>query len=126
MNAADTNIVVRILTRDDERQALIADRFIEGGSWVPIVALAEAIWVLRRVYGAKPGDVAKGVGMLLNHESLVLQDSDAVESALDLYRSRTSLGFSDCLILELARKSGHVPLGTFDRNFGKVSGTQIL
>jgi hypothetical protein len=36
------------------------------------------------------------------------------------------LGFSDCLVLAIARKAGHLPLGTFDRNLGKVTGTHKL
>jgi len=57
---------------------------------------------------------------------LTLQDADAVALALDHFRSRPSLGFSDCLVLEIARKAGHLPLGTFDRNFAKLDGTQRL
>jgi predicted nucleic acid-binding protein len=49
-----------------------------------------------------------------------------VAAALDLFRSRPALGFSDCLILELARKAGHRPLAAFDRALGKVEGTQSL
>jgi hypothetical protein len=64
--------------------------------------------------------------MLLNHESLVLQDSDAVAAALDLFRARPMLGFSACLMLQLARKAGHLPLGTFDRSLAKIEGTQKL
>ena len=58
--------------------------------------------------------------MLLKHESLVVQDADTVETALGHFVARPSLGFSDCLILEVARKAGHVPLGTFDRNLAKL------
>jgi predicted nucleic acid-binding protein len=36
------------------------------------------------------------------------------------------LGFSDCLVLEIARKAGHLPLGTFDRNLSKLDGAQKL
>jgi predicted nucleic acid-binding protein len=36
------------------------------------------------------------------------------------------LGFSDCLILEVARAAGHLPMGTFDRDLGKLSGAQRL
>jgi predicted nucleic acid-binding protein len=43
-----------------------------------------------------------------------------------LFHSRPVLGFSDCLILQLARKAGHLPLGTLDRNLGKIEGTQKL
>ena len=64
--------------------------------------------------------------MLLNHKDLTLQNSDVVAAALDLFRSRPVLGFLDCLILHLARKAGHMPLGTFDRNLAKVEGAQKL
>jgi predicted nucleic acid-binding protein len=64
--------------------------------------------------------------MLVNHKDLVLQDSDAIVAALELFRSRPSLGFSDCLMLHLARKAGHLPLGTFDRALGRVEGVQKL
>jgi hypothetical protein len=57
---------------------------------------------------------------------LTLQDSDVVAAALTLFRSEPVLGFSDCLILQLARKAGHLPLGTFDRNIGKIDGAQKL
>lgn len=39
-----------------------------------------------------------------------------------LLRSKPALGFSDCLMIELARKSGHLPFGTFDRALAKVDG----
>jgi len=55
-----------------------------------------------------------------------LQEPDAVSAALELFRARPALGFADCLILELARKAGHLPLGTFDRNLGKVQGARKL
>jgi predicted nucleic acid-binding protein len=64
--------------------------------------------------------------MLLNHRDLVVQDAGNVATALELFRSKPALGFSDCLILELARKAGHLPLGTFDRSLGKVPGTQKI
>jgi predicted nucleic acid-binding protein len=47
-------------------------------------------------------------------------------SALETFRQRPKLGFSDCLLAELARKSGHLPFGTFDRNLGKVAGAEKL
>lgn len=32
------------------------------------------------------------------------------------------MSFSDCLVLEVARKAGHLPLGTFDRDLAKLDG----
>jgi predicted nucleic-acid-binding protein len=64
--------------------------------------------------------------MLLHHRDLTLQDADSVAAALEQYRKRPALGFSDCLILETARKAGHIPLGTFDRNLSKQDGAEGL
>jgi predicted nucleic-acid-binding protein len=126
MRAADTNVVVRILTRDDARQAAIADAFIARGAWVSHLVLLEAAWVLWDIYDLDHADIAAAVDMLLNHESLTLQDAEVVERALELYRRKPSLGFSDCMVLEIARKAGHLPLGTFDRNLSKIDGAERL
>jgi predicted nucleic-acid-binding protein len=126
MRAVDTNVVVRLITRDDARQATAAEMFVEKGAWVPMLALAEAAWVLATVYELSPKDLALAIEMLLNHRHLVLQDADTVSAALDLFREKPGLGFSDCLILHAARKAGHLPLGTFDRNLAKVEETKRL
>ena len=126
MRAVDNNVLVSLITRDDPRQAALADTFIEKGAWVSILALAETMWVLGTVYERSAAEIALAVEMLLNHKSLSLQDSEVVAIALDLFRLRPSLSFSDCLILQLARKAGHLPLGTFDRGLAKVEGIQKL
>jgi predicted nucleic-acid-binding protein len=126
MRAIDTNVLVRIITRDDTRQAAAADIFVERGAWVSILALAEASWVLDTAYELTAADLATAIDMLRNHQDLTIQDPELVAAALDLFRQRPGLGFSDCLMLELARKAGHLPLGTFDRDLGKVEGTQKL
>jgi predicted nucleic-acid-binding protein len=126
MRAVDTNVLVRLITRDDSRQTASAESFIEQGAWVSVLALAETTWVLTSVYGLTSKDLATTIEMLLNHRDLVLQDADAVSAAVELFRAKPALGFSDCLMLQLARKAGHLPLGTFDRNLAKVEGVQKL
>jgi predicted nucleic-acid-binding protein len=126
MRAVDTNVLVRLVTRDDNKQAALADSFIAKGAWVSHLVLAETIWVLDRVYGLRATDIAKAIEMLLNHASLSLQDADTVEAALGHYRLKPVVGFSDYLIVEIARKAGHTPLGTFDRNLSKVPGTERI
>src|SRR5437879_4173378 len=126
MGAVDTNVLVRLLTGDDARQTAAADRFIERTAWVPLLALVETTWVLRRIYKFGPRKVAAAVEMLLKHTHLVLQDADVVAMALELFRSRPALGFSDCMMLHVARKAGHLPLGTFDSALGKIEGAEKL
>ena len=126
MRAVDTNLLVRLITRDDAQQVASADRFVEKGAWVSLLALAEATWVLEAVYQRSATDIATAVEMLLNHQDLTLQDSDVVAAALAIFRRRPALGFSDCLLLEVARKAGHLPLGTFDRNLSKLDGAEKI
>ena len=126
MRSVDTNVLIRLVTRDDARQVAAAEAFVSRGAWVPHLVLAEATWVLASVYERDPGDIATAVEMLLNHQDLTLQDSDAVTAAIARFRRRPALGFSDCLVLEVARKAGHVPLGTFDRSLASLDGVEKL
>jgi predicted nucleic-acid-binding protein len=126
MRAVDTNLLVRLLVRDDARQVAAAEDFVAPGAWVPQLVLAETIWVLDAVYGRKPRQLAAAVERLLEHAQLTLQDADVVTAALARFRARPRLGFSDCLVLEGARKLGHLPLGTFDRHLGAVEGAERL
>ena len=126
MRAVDTNLLVRLLARDDAGQVNAAEAFVEQGAWVSHVVLAEALWVLDAVYERTPAQLAKAIDLLLNHKNLTLQDADVVASALARFRARPSLGFSDCLVLKIARKAGHLPLGTFDKNLVKLDGAHAL
>ena len=126
VRAIDTNLLVRLLTKDDSGQVRAAEAFIQKGAWVSTLALAEAMWVLGTVYSQSPKVIATAVGMLLDHKQLAIQDADAVAAALQNFRAKPSLGFSDCLMLEIARKSGHLPLGTFDRGLAKLDGAEEL
>jgi Predicted nucleic-acid-binding protein, contains PIN domain len=126
VRAVDTNVLVRLITRDDPKQVASAESFVSRGAWVPHLVLAEATWVLASVYDRGPADIATAVEMLLNHQHLTLQDSEALVSAVERFRRRPALGFSDCLVLEVARKAGHLPLGTFDRDLARLDGVERL
>ncbi len=126
MRAVDTNVLVRLVIRDEEKQVLAAQRFVERGAWASHLVLAEMSWVLSAVYGLEDAQIAMAIEMLLNHATITVQDADVVLAALDQYRLKPALGFSDCLVLEIARKAGHTPLGTFDKNLGRIEGAERL
>ena len=123
MRAVDTNLLVRLLARDDAVRTTAAETFVENGAWVSQLVPAETLWMLDAVYERTSAQTARAIDLLLNHKHLTLQDADVVAPALEHFRARPSLGFSDCLVLEIARKAGHLPLGTFDKRFGKLDGT---
>jgi predicted nucleic-acid-binding protein len=126
LRAVDTNVLVRLIARDDAKQVAAAEHFVARGAWVSLLAVAETAWVLEAVYERKPAEIAAALDMLLNHVQLTIQDSESVARALESYRKRPAPGFSDCLLLEMARKAGHLPLGTFDRDLARLEGAQKL
>ena len=126
MRAVDTNVLVRLIARDDPEQVAAAEAFVERGAWVPHLVLAEAVWVLSTVYDRGATEIAAVIDRLLEHRQLTIQDADVVTAAIAQFRNRPALGFSDCLVLAIARKAGHLPLGTFDRGLGKLDDVERL
>ena len=126
MRAIDTNVLVRLIVQDDAKQLRIARDFITGGVWVSHIVLVETLWVLESVYEVDRRGIAETVETALDHPDLTIQDAAAVSAALATFRKRPKVDFSDCLILEIARKAGHQPLGTFDRNLARVEGAEAL
>jgi len=126
MRAVDTNVLVRLVVRDDAPQVLAAEDFISKGAWVSHLELAETLWVLDAVYGLAADEIALAVDMLLNHKELAVQDPEVVTAALERFRNHPAVGFSDCLIVEIARKAGHLPMGTFDRDLARLDGVHRL
>ncbi|HKY34922.1 MAG TPA: hypothetical protein VJN18_03180 [Polyangiaceae bacterium] len=54
------------------------------------------------------------------------EDPDVVTAAVTRYRSGIGTDFADCMILEVARGAGHLPLATFDRKLAKAEGAMRL
>jgi len=126
MRAVDTNVLVRVLARDDAAQLASADAIVAQGGWVALFVLQEAVWVLGRAYGLDKKALTTIVEMLLQHTSLVLESPEVVAAALKTFRKAPGVEFSDCMILESARRATHLPVVTFDRGFAKLDGVELL
>jgi predicted nucleic-acid-binding protein len=126
MRAIDTNVLVRLIARDDAAQTALAEAFVEKGAWVPLVALVETVWVLDAVYARTAEQIAICIDMLLSHQQLVLDRGDIVEAALGQFRAKPKAGFGDCLMLEVARAAGHLPFGTFDKALARRERASLL
>lgn len=126
MRAVDTNIVVRLITRDDERQAAEADRVVRGGVWLSIVAVSEVAWVLASLYELPRDRVADSIALLLRHEHITLEQAPAIEQAIAVFRRTSGVSFADCLLIEVARVQGFGPLVTSDKRLAKLNGAEIV
>ena len=125
MAAADTNIVLRLLLEDDDAQTRAARAFLQAKAplFVSHVVLAEVVWVLSSVHRFGRRDLSGFIEMLLATTGFAQEDALAVKDALDTFRS-SKADFSDCLVLAIARRAGALPLGTFDRNLGRLEGAK--
>src|SRR4051794_3028216 len=98
MRAVDTNVVVRLIARDDAKQVASAEAFVAKGAWVSHLVLVETMWVLDSVFELGRAEIASGVDMLLNHRDLTVQDPEVVQAALEQFRAHSRVDFSDCMI----------------------------
>jgi len=86
MRAVDTNVLVRLITRNDRKRVAAAEPFVSKGAWVSTLVLMEATWVLTAVYELSHAEIATAIDMLLHHRDLTIQESDSVAAALEQYR----------------------------------------
>ena len=126
MRAIDTDVLVRLLAEDDQAQLMSAREFVASGVWVSHLVLAEAVWVFGGFNERSVAEIAKAIERLLRNAVLTIEDPDVAGAALERFRRSRGVGFTDCLILETARKAGHLPLGTFDRKLAMLEGAVRL
>lgn len=127
MIGVDTNVLVRYLVRDDQRQFEAARRLInrEDGANEPtmisLVVLVEAEWVLRSRYDLNKADIAAAFSALLDTADLVFEDEPTLEHALYMWKvSRAD--FADCLINARHQRLGCRATATFDARALKMEG----
>lgn len=131
MAALDTNVLVRYLVQDDNKQLASAKKLIaaalrEGeGLYVPITVTLELEWVLRSNYGFDKEQVSMTFAALLSAAELAFESEGAVEIALALFK-KSAADFADCLHIASAHIAGERPLWTFDRAASKVHGAKLL
>ena len=92
MTAVDTNVVVRLLTGDDAKQAAAARAlFAAGPIWIAKTVLLESGWVLRSLYGFDTGAIRDALTRLLGLKNVRVEDAAAVAAALTLTQSGIDL-----------------------------------
>jgi predicted nucleic-acid-binding protein len=79
----DTNILVRAVVRDDQKQARTAAKILKEAELIAVSlpCLCEFVWVLRRVYNFAQKDISDAIEALLN-ASNVVANRPAVDAGL--------------------------------------------
>ena len=116
MVAADTNIVLRFILKDDPVQSPRARDLIANNKiFIPITVMLEAEWALRRVYKLAKSDVINALTAILETETIQVDQADFVSKALEF----TARGADFADALHLASSTHCDWLATFDKDFVK-------
>ena len=130
MIALDTNVLVRFLIRDDEKQASAANTFLssltfEKPGFICREVVVELVWILERAYGFPRDRIADVLEQLVATEVLVIEAAGDVAQAAYRYRSGGA-DFSDLMILAAAGRSQALPLYTFNQKAARQEGVNLL
>ena len=128
MIGLDTNVLVRHIVQDDQKQARIASLLLESrcsadepGS-VSLVVLCELVWVLDRGYGYERSTIVQVLRGLLSAEDMRVERSELAWSALNLYEEENA-DFADYVLALCHREQGAAHTCTFDR---RTSGCDLF
>ena len=114
MIAVDTNVVVRLLTGDDPKQAAAArSLFAAGPIWIAKTVLLETGWVLRSLYGFEESAICDAFTKLLGLKNVHTEDESAMAAALAL--SARGIELTDAM--HLTSRPPGAAFVSFDRSF---------
>lgn len=128
MIAIDTNVLVRYLVGDDRKQAEIAREFLEDQltadqpGFISVVTVAELYWVLKSRYGVAVPLIHDYIAELMTAPQLVFDRPDEVQAAL----KSSHRALADALIHALGAAAGCERTVTFDREFARLDGVEML
>jgi predicted nucleic-acid-binding protein len=111
---ADTNVLVRFVVGDDDRQARAAVRALEKAETVAISshALCELVWVLDRSYGVARHDIMDTIRKLAGAQNVEI-DRPAVEAGLAMLEAGGD--FADAIIAHEGQWLGGETFLSFDK-----------
>ena len=123
MQAVDTNVVVRYLTRGHPVQSAKARAVIDAGHvFVSTAVLLECEWVLRAVYGFAGEDVAAALRAFAGPPSVSVDEPVLLAEVLD--RVENGMDFADALHLGAAAQCQ--AMLTFDRRFIEMARNESV
>lgn len=127
----DTNVLVRFLLNDDEKQSEIArDRIkmaVVSGTplRISLLTILETEWVLRSYGKCDKEAILETMKCLLESRDVQIEQEETLEQALYYYRNYTA-DFADCLMVSRYQRAGCEAMLTFDEKAAKLPGSELL
>ena len=127
----DTNVLVRFLVKDDDRQADAVYRIFKNAEldkdvlFVPLLVVMETLWVLDAVYQVERAEILNAISDLMAMPILKFEGQSALRRFLLLARD-SHVDLADILIAAAARLSGCEKVLTFDKKASKLEQFEII
>ena len=131
MIALDTNVIIRFLVRDDEKQAKIVYARLKKAEvarerlFIPLVVLLETLWVLESAYDMSRSNILDALEDLRQMPILDFE-VDHVLGMLLVSGRNTTADLPDLLISHSAECSGCDSILTFDKKASKQPLFQLI
>lgn len=96
MIAIDTNILVRIITRDDENQAHTAKVFLQNNcdahspAFVSSIVLCELVWILKAFYQYPKSSIVEALYSLTNASEFSIEHQQEAWDALEDFKNNNA------------------------------------
>jgi predicted nucleic-acid-binding protein len=111
--AIDTNILIRLVARDDEAQyQSVLQLFSQHNIWISQTVLIESEWVMRGIFAYTQQQVYHLLSDIIAIEGVEAENDSSVRLALRAFN--TGMDFADAVHLFTAN-SNDLPFHTFDK-----------
>ena len=127
----DTNVIVRFLTGDPSQMAdqarLLFDSVDRGEQIlvVPMIVIAETVWVLQSFFGYQPSKIARILQELLSHDSMETEYKVSMLTALSLYAEK-NIDFVDAILAVQMAQQAVRGIYSLDHHFERLTGITRL
>ena len=130
MMAADTNVLLRYILKDDEKQFATAAAFFgarspEDPAFICQIVLCEMAWTLAQRYKFSRTQITSIIEALLETSEIHVEDEEIVSAAIA--DASPTADFADLMIALRASMSGCSSTVTFDKGAAiSVPGMELL
>lgn len=131
MKGIDTNILVRYIIQDDQKQSALATHLLEKNctidepAYINKIVLCELVWVLETAYGYARQDIAKVIEKILMIRQFQIDDPEIAWQSLRGYANEGA-DFADNYIGYINYSKGCSKTFTFDKKAARLHTFSLL
>lgn len=120
---ADTNILIRLLTRDDDEQVHQLANLIDRGSiifYMTSIVMIETFWVLKSAYKIEKESIVKALISIIESENTEMEEQEVMLNSLHTL-GKVNVDVVDIYLSEKSRQSATPVLTWNKKDFKKLS-----